>query len=544
MTHETSLIIAKKASQAQLLFPKSQYPTHRAYIELFTMMLSKQDICVIESDIEILSIALGNSSHQLFKTVSSKASLTEKLDSLIFDGLKLKIDARKRLAADQSELSKDSNSAVIDLIFEKYKVERAFIEAFNQQTINEQKIERIEEEKAKTKASPKRLLEKITNKNSYDNCLDATALIKKQTIKAKSLFPENLYPHYRRFIDFLIQQATNDSLRLSGAEMERLSSAFGSEELAAFVNLRSHNTIEDKLKHITFSGLQLKISAKKRLKDTGSELSTIANISVIREITKQYQGKLNAIEAKKNQEREAQRQAAQAKRLRDIKDAEIERLKKFSDFPQFDIKNIPKGSRGETILKKLLTKPISQDEKNWLDNEGISSERLESKYYLQLAHQHYQNWKQKKLPWELVNASAAYRKARELKKIKKALDETYPFKDAKKDKKLRSALLTTYGGVCRDLQEYGQGIKFGSEAHNVTPLNFRPCTLLGAIYLSTGEFTLGHEWYDKAKERGFSQAAYDNDIKSVYFRASDNIKSRLKQNLIATGHKYDWLSKP
>ena len=103
-------------------------------------------------------------------------------------------------------------------------------------------------------------------------------------------------------------------------------------------------------------------------------------------------------------------------------------------------------------------------------------------------------------------------------------------------------MLTTYGGVCRDLALYGDAIKLGLEAHNVTPLNFRPCTLLGAVYLSTGEFDLGHEWYGKAKERGFSQDAYDNDIKSVYFRASAEMKNRLKQNLISTDHSYKWLT--
>ncbi|MEL4392174.1 hypothetical protein [Shewanella algae] len=383
MTHETSLIIAKKASQALLLFPKSQYPTHRAYIELFTMMLIKQDVCVTESDVEILSIALGNRSHQLFKTVSSKASLTEKLDSLIFDGLKLKVDARNRLASNETELSKHANSAVVDVVINQYQGKLDEIEFSKRQAIIEQQEKALEEKREKAEA----------------------------------------------------------------------------------------------------------------------------------------------LQQKLRQERESYK----AGRI---------------DFEDFQIINIKKGSRVDKLLTQLRKQPISAEDMKWLSDMEFSNELIETKYYLQLAHQHYQNWKQKKLPWELVNASAAYRKARELKKIKKALDETYPFKDAKKDKKLRSALLTTYGGVCRDLQEYGQGIKFGSEAHNVTPLNFRPCTLLGAIYLSTGEFTLGHEWYDKAKERGFSQAAYDNDIKSVYFRASDNIKSRLKQNLIATGHKYDWLSKP
>ncbi|WP_413698841.1 hypothetical protein ACLKMH_14750 [Psychromonas sp. KJ10-10] len=143
----------------------------------------------------------------------------------------------------------------------------------------------------------------------------------------------------------------------------------------------------------------------------------------------------------------------------------------------------------------------------------------------------------------MVNASATYRKLERANSIKPTLDDLYPFKFANSNDKLKSALLTTYGGVCRDIKDFRHSLALGHEAHEVTPLNFRPCTLLGAVYLSTGEFTLGHEWYQKAKERGFSQEAYDNDIRSIYKRASDEMKKQLKQNLIETGHRYKWLNK-
>ncbi|MEM6229657.1 hypothetical protein [Shewanella scandinavica] len=536
-------MIAKKITQAQLLFPKSQYPMHRAYIDLFLNMLVKKDICVSESDIEILSIALGDASHQLFKTVSTKTSVTDKLDSLFIDGLKLKIEVKKRLTANDTELSKDSNKGVLDLIFEQYNSKPTHVAPKSQIRVAQQ-ITIAKPQESTSNASLKLVLAKKAQEKSQKSVTDTTDVIKRKTIQARALFPENLYPQYRLFIEFLIQQATNAPLRISSKEMKSLSSAFGAEELAAFTNLSNLNTVEDKLKHITFSGLQLKISAKKRLKDTGCELSKIADISVITEITKQYQSKLDAIEAKKNQDLEAQRQAIETERLRALSEAESIRKKKFSDFPEFGIKNILKNSPIEKILQKLLRRPICVDEKKLLDNQNISNELIEKKYHLQLAHQHYQNWKQKNMPWELVNASAAYRKGGELKKIRKTLNEQYPFAHSGKDKKLKSALLTTFGGVCRDQEDFTRGIELGHEAHKVTPLNFRPCTLLGAIYLSTVEFDLGHEWYGKAKDRGFTQNAYDNDIKSVYFRASDEIKSRLKQNLIATGHKYDWLSKP
>ncbi|CAM4130665.1 hypothetical protein SHLI107390_00125 [Shewanella livingstonensis] len=52
-------MVNKQISQAQLLFPKSKYPLLNTYIDLFVKYISQHDICVLESDLEILSVALG-----------------------------------------------------------------------------------------------------------------------------------------------------------------------------------------------------------------------------------------------------------------------------------------------------------------------------------------------------------------------------------------------------------------------------------------------------------------------------------------------------
>jgi tetratricopeptide (TPR) repeat protein len=551
-------------SQAQMLFPKSQYPIHCAYIDLFTTMISRVDSGVTESDIEILSIALGDKAHQLFKTVIAKAGVTDKLNSLMLDALQLKIENKNRLTAKQSELPKGSNKAVVELILLQYKVKPNEIEIKKRLTTNQIVRPKIANKDIIDIVTPKsqskpgnvavgvqqtilqqqlivarhNLTAILQSKNQE---IDVKTLRQKKIIQIKQMFPPEQYPKYRQFIDFLIQYSTNDPLHISADDMENISAAFGTEELNIFRSISDDIRIEEKIKHIGFNGLQLKISIRKRLNDTNLELSKDANLAVIKDVIGRYQVNINAIEVKIRQELQEKEQAKKVELLRLKEQSEIEREKHFSDFPAFGIKNILKDSAADILLNKLMKKQISQDEKKWLDNERITNDLVEKKYHLQLAHNHYQNWKQKSLPWELVNASAAYRKAEELTKIKKALDESYPFNIPKKEKKLKSALLTTYGGVCRDLPDYVNSIKLGLEAHKVTPLNFRPCTLLGAIYIATGEFTAGHEWYDKAKERGFSQQAYDNDIKSIYLRASDEIKTRLKQNLISTGHKYKWL---
>lgn len=379
-------------------------------------------------------------------------------------------------------------------------------------------------------------------------------MLNQKISQVKALFSTGQYPIFSAYADLLIQLFTNKKSNISEADIEILSIALGTGCHALFKDARSKNSDVDKIETIFNLFVKLKIEILTSIFTRGTELPVQSNPEVVKLLLSQHQNILDEIEALKQQERLEQK-LAQQKAQDELKAQTAALLKKNTealqahlanlvDFDDFEIHGVKKNSRVDKLLNQLRKKPITQEEMAWLSDVGFYNELIEQKNHIQLAHQHYQNWKQKNMPWELVNASAAYRKGGELKKIRKTLNEQYPFAHSGKDKKLKSALLTTFGGVCRDQEDFTRGIELGHEAHKVTPLNFRPCTLLGAIYLSTGEFDLGHEWYGKAKDRGFTQNAYDNDIKSVYFRASDEIKSRLKQNLIATGHKYDWLSKP
>ncbi|QDZ90322.1 hypothetical protein D0436_07485 [Shewanella decolorationis] len=379
-------------------------------------------------------------------------------------------------------------------------------------------------------------------------------MLNQKISQVKALFSTGQYPIFSAYADLLIQLFTNKKSNISEADIEILSIALGTGCHALFKDARSKNSDVDKIETIFYLFVKLKIEILTSIFTRGTELPVQSNPEVVKLLLSQHQNILDEIEALKQQER-LEQELAQQKAQDELKAQTAALLKKNTealqahlanlvDFDDFEIHGVKKNSRVDKLLNQLRKKPITQEEMAWLSDVGFYNELIEQKNHIQLAHQHYQNWKQKNMPWELVNASAAYRKGGELKKIRKTLNEQYPFAHSGKDKKLKSALLTTFGGVCRDQEDFTRGIELGHEAHKVTPLNFRPCTLLGAIYLSTGEFDLGHEWYGKAKDRGFTQNAYDNDIKSVYFRASDEIKSRLKQNLIATGHKYDWLSKP
>lgn len=115
-------------------------------------------------------------------------------------------------------------------------------------------------------------------------------------------------------------------------------------------------------------------------------------------------------------------------------------------------------------------------------------------------------------PWMAVNASGHYRKCERTREAKSLLDTIKV--DQQQSPKLRAALCTTYGGVMRDLRRWEEGLRLGEHAHAIRPTDYRPCTLLGAIHMETGNYSLGQEWYEKARARGASLDVIDQDAYS------------------------------
>jgi hypothetical protein len=394
-------------------------------------------------------------------------------------------------------------------------------------------------------------------------------------MQPQEIFTQNQYPFYSRYIYLVINMITNEELRVSSVDMDILSLALGTETSKFFEAVTQHTSPKERLNSLIEEGHRLKIAVDVQLKESCSEVSNSANKAVVDVIVGQYQQKIDEATRKKalqsdvqierarqrklidecrakqaQVEKMIQEQRLQKEKLRAIEDKKIaeqdkkERLEhklRHTDFKDFGLFDVQKNSKLAKLLIQLRKQAITEEELKWLESTGFINDPIVNKNNLHLAQLHLANWQDRNKPWELVNASAVYRKLNMSKVIKPVLEDSYPFKFTNNNEKLKSALLTTYGGVCRDLGSNKQSIKLGHEAHKVTPLNFRPCTLLGAVHISTGEFSLGHEWYEKAKERGFSQGAYDNDIRSIYIRANKEMKKRIKQNLIQTGHKYDWL---
>ncbi|MCI5207800.1 MAG: hypothetical protein D3910_03180 [Candidatus Electrothrix sp. ATG2] len=77
----------------------------------------------------------------------------------------------------------------------------------------------------------------------------------------------------------------------------------------------------------------------------------------------------------------------------------------------------------------------------------------------------------------------------------------------------------------------------------LTPQNFRPCTLLGAVNMEIGHYDLGQSWYKKAVERGYSERAMDGDLRSIFMRAENTNKEELKNYLLNLDpYRYSWVN--
>lgn len=93
----------------------------------------------------------------------------------------------------------------------------------------------------------------------------------------------------------------------------------------------------------------------------------------------------------------------------------------------------------------------------------------------------------------------------------------------------------------RDLERWDDALRLGQEAHALTPKDYRPCTLLGAVYMETSHYDLGRLWYAKAVERGANEQDVDNDLHKIYKRANRDKKAALSAFLIRLDpQRYAW----
>lgn len=145
-------------------------------------------------------------------------------------------------------------------------------------------------------------------------------------------------------------------------------------------------------------------------------------------------------------------------------------------------------------------------------------------------------------PWHAVNASGHFRKCERPELANQLL------RDIKisqiKDVKLQSALSTTYGGVRRDLRQLDEALELGLRAYELTPRDFRPCTLLGAVSYQQGNYEQGQIWYDKAVQLGFKESQVDSELKNIYRSLDQDKQVKMREHLLSVDQqRYNWANK-
>lgn len=181
----------------------------------------------------------------------------------------------------------------------------------------------------------------------------------------------------------------------------------------------------------------------------------------------------------------------------------------------------------------------------WLCSEGDEyfTEELRMAYHHLEATALADEFREKGDCWLAVNASSHFRKAGESGRADQLLGGIKLADNA--PRKLRSALCTTHGGVMRDLGHWDDALRLGQDAHALTPKDYRPCTLLGAVYMETSRYDLGQLWYAKAVERGANERDVDNDLRNIYQRANRDKKAALSAFLIRSDpQRYAWARLP
>ena len=195
------------------------------------------------------------------------------------------------------------------------------------------------------------------------------------------------------------------------------------------------------------------------------------------------------------------------------------------------------------LLRQVANRQrLKAEDVAWLKTEADDcwTDALQRAFHALEAEALTNAWETSGDPWDAVNASAHWRKAdrpeEALRLTEAARAQIGP------NPKLISALATTRGGAMRDLRRLDDAKALACEAHGLTPSDFRPCTLLGAVHIELGDLQAGREWYAKAESLGASRQAIDNDLRSLLPRLSAEERQRIREYLLRHDRqRFAWL---
>ncbi|OKY74883.1 MAG: hypothetical protein BM485_11665 [Desulfobulbaceae bacterium DB1] len=189
---------------------------------------------------------------------------------------------------------------------------------------------------------------------------------------------------------------------------------------------------------------------------------------------------------------------------------------------------------------------LTQEDLVWLtekhDDYDYYTEELRERFHENEAVFYACEFEKSKDPWTAVNASSHYRKCGQARTADSMLKTIIISR--LKNIKLKSAVFTTHGAVKRDMRQYDEALTLGDKAHLLTPKDFRPCTLLGAVNMEIGNHNLGESWYKKAVELGANEKSVDDDLRSIFMRAESSKREELRAYLLKKDpFRYSWAKK-
>jgi len=201
-------------------------------------------------------------------------------------------------------------------------------------------------------------------------------------------------------------------------------------------------------------------------------------------------------------------------------------------------------SRLMSILERVdAGRRLEEEDVVWLSRVGEdyftdalrrAYHRLEAAFFVSEFHKTHD-------PWAAINASSHYRKCGCANDAHALLSQ---INSEQQPPKLQAALHTTHGGAMRDLHEWDAALRFGKRAHALQPKDYRPCTLLGAIYMETQQYDLGRVWYDNAIERGAKVDDVDRDIRTILSRLTQTRRRELEDFLLQVDPtRFAWVQK-
>jgi hypothetical protein len=241
------------------------------------------------------------------------------------------------------------------------------------------------------------------------------------------------------------------------------------------------------------------------------------------------------------QRREAERRQRESdpKYIAKIKNRQLREKYGLDDFIE-----PPCFGRVMEILRRIdAGNRLTADDLLWLKTKGKDyfTEDLQAAFHRLEAAFFSAEYQRTGDPWQAATASGHYRKCDAAQKAD-ALLNSIPAGRVKTPK-LKSAICTTHGGVMRDLQRLEEALKFGSQAHALTPKDLRPCTLLGAVNFELGNYELGKDWYAKAEARGASEHSIDAELRSILIRADKGKREEIKAFLLREDpDRYHWVN--